>query len=224
MFAYILSFLLIGTFVSVESARFGFTDPGNANKLIDQLLGVVKTKYGANLDPFHVPDQHLHFDKKVALTWWHGQLNISEGLIKGLSHLIRSGDCDIGTDKGKFVAHVQVGDANVAAHFHGVMKLNIFHATVNLDVSIGNLDVKLGVGLDDKQKMHLNDFNIDELKNVKIHVSGLKIFTPLVNALANAFVNVFNPQTRQILGNLLKGIIEKEIQNIKIPPTAIAEY
>ncbi|CAG2183608.1 unnamed protein product, partial [Oppiella nova] len=71
MLSRILSFLLIGAFVCVESARYGFTDKGNANAMVDQLLGVVKTKYGTTLDPFHVPEIDLKFDKKIALTWWH---------------------------------------------------------------------------------------------------------------------------------------------------------
>ncbi|CAG2171698.1 unnamed protein product, partial [Oppiella nova] len=181
-------------------------------------------KYGTTLDPFHVPEIDLKFDKKIALTWWHGQLNLTEGQVKGLSHLARSGDCDIGTDKGKFIAHIQLGDSNVNVHFHGVMKLNIFHATVNFDASVGNLDIKATAGLDDKGKLMLNEFNVDELKNVKIHISGLSILTPLVNAIANGFVTIFNPQARSLIGNALKGIIEKEIQNIKIPPNAIYEY
>ncbi|XP_054157977.1 mite allergen Lep d 7-like [Oppia nitens] len=215
--------LMVTTLLMVDCHEYEFNTPGNANQMVDQLLTVVKAKYNTTLDPFHVPNMNFNFTKKIALSTWHGEANLTEGTIKGLGAIKRSGDCDIGTDKGHFIGHLQFGDNNIHAHFHAVTQIGIkglkpIHSTINLDADIGNIDVKITVGMNEKGKLQLKEFQVDELKHVKFHVKGLKILDPLVNVMADAFVAIFNPQARQILGNILKNIIGKEIENLKFPP------
>ncbi|CAG2116931.1 unnamed protein product, partial [Medioppia subpectinata] len=48
------------------------SNEGNADKLVDQLLDVVKAKYGAQLDPMHLNDSIAAFSKKIGFITFHG--------------------------------------------------------------------------------------------------------------------------------------------------------
>ena len=98
-------------------------DAGNANGMVDGIIKLVKTKYNTTLDPFQIPDMHLEFDKKIALSTWHGDIVTSQGVINGLNAIHRSGDCELGTEEGHFTMHLQFGDSNIKAHLHAVTKI-----------------------------------------------------------------------------------------------------
>ena len=96
-----------------------------------------------------------------------------------------------------------------------IKNLSPIHSTVNIDADVGEIDIKAIVALDENQKPILKSLDVDELKNTKIHISGLKILTPLANLVADIFVKNFNSKAREQLNGLLKDVLGKEIANIK---------
>ena len=107
-----------------------------------------------------------------------------------------------------------LSDANPFLSF-SIKHLSPIHSTVNIDADVGEIDIKAIVALDENQKPILKSLDVDELKNTKIHISGLNIFTPLANLVADIFVKDFNSKARELLDGLLKDVLGKEIANIK---------
>jgi len=221
----LLSFLFVSGIILVQSTPIAyftqdFFDSGNANAFIDQVLTAVKTQYGKTLDPFHVPDKTLSFAKKVGIITFKGEAKLTEGLINGLSHLHRTGESTIGTENKHFVAHLQMGDDNIKVHYKVELSfMNIFHPHLTLESEIENIDMKATIGIDDAGHPQLTEFHIDELKHVKVHVHGLGLLDPLIDLVADSFVAVFNPTARDLLSNLLKGMVGDMLKNFKLPGT-----
>ncbi|XP_054154720.1 uncharacterized protein LOC128953265 isoform X3 [Oppia nitens] len=191
----------------------------DANKFVDQLIQIVKTKYGDKLDPMHLNDTVAEFHKKIAGITWHGDAKLTEGTITGLKNIVRSGDSVVHIDK-KLTAHLQFGDANLMIHYKGELQFMDLKTSGLLNATTGTLDVIVDIGADDKGKLHVNTFNIDELKHVKIDFKGpIKVADDIVDALADGFVAVFNKQTRELLSKVVKDMLEKELENLHFPPT-----
>jgi len=189
---------------------------GNADKLVDQLLETVKAKYGAQLDPMHLNDTDSEFSKKIGLITFHGGLKLTNGTIWGLKNIKRSGDCTLTTDKG-FDVKVQFGDNNIKVHFNGEVDFMDIKEKGLLNVDVGDFDVKVEVTVDDKQKLHIGTFAVDKLKAVKVDFQGpIKPLDGIIDLIAEAFVTVLNKQAEKLIGDLLKGIVQKELDNFHL--------
>jgi len=150
-----------------------------------------------------------------------GSAKLTEGTIVGLSHLHRSGDSDIGTENNHFIAHLRLGDDNIRIHYKvDANFMNLLHPHLTLESEVENIDMKATIGLDADGKPTLTEFHIEELKHVKIHVHGLGLLDPLIDLIGDAFIEVFNPTARDLLSNLLKGMIGDMLKNFKLPGTS----
>jgi hypothetical protein len=220
MQAKLLSFLFISCFALVQSSPLGFFEVGNANAFVDQILTAVKTQYGTTLDPFHIPDQTLNFSQKLGIITLKGDAHLTEGVITGLSHLHRSGDSDIGTENSHFIAHLRLGDDNIKASFKVAANfMNLIHPHLTLESTIENIDMKATIGVDANGKPQVNEFHVEELKHVQVYVHGLGLLDPLVDLIADGFIAAFNPTARDLLSNLLKGMIGDLLKDFKLPGT-----
>ncbi|XP_054154717.1 uncharacterized protein LOC128953265 isoform X1 [Oppia nitens] len=191
----------------------------DANKFVDQLIQIVKTKYGDKLDPMHLNDTVAEFHKKIAGITWHGDAKLTEGTIWGLKNISRSGDSKIDIAK-TISAHLQFGDANLKIHYKGELQFMDLKTSGSLEAYVDKLDVIADIGADDKGKLHVNGFNIDELKHVRIDFHGpIKVADHIIDALADGFVDIFNKQTRELLSKVVKDLLEKELQNLHFPPS-----
>jgi hypothetical protein len=145
---------------------------------------------------------------------------LTQGVITGLSHLHRSGDSTIGTENNHFAAHIQMGDNNIKVHFNvQVDLLGIFHPHLVLESDIENIDLKADIGVGADGKPTLTGLLIDELKHVKVQVHGLGPLDPLVDVIADEFIKVFNPQARDLLSGVLKGMVGDLLKDFKMPGT-----
>jgi len=215
-----LSFLLISAIIAVECTPIGYYEESNANEFVDQVLAAVKTEFGASLDPFHLPDTVAKFSKKIALITFHGDAKLTQGTITGLSHLARSGDSTIGTENEHFTAKLQLGDNNIHAHFNVRLDFMDLTTHLDLDADIANIDLKTTIGVDAAGKPMISSLDIDELKHVRIQVHGpVAPLDGVLDLLADAFIEVFNPLARTELSKVLKDIIGKEIANLHLPGT-----
>jgi hypothetical protein len=215
----LLSFLSILGFVLVQSTPIGFPsaeffDAGNADAFVDQVLTAVKTQYGKDLEPFHVPDKTFQFSRKVGILDLKGNVKLTEGLITGLSHLHRSGESTMGTENNHFTAHLRIGDNNIKIHYKVEASfLNIFHPHLVLESEVENIDIKADIGLDSDGKPSLTQFHIEELKHARVHVHGLGLLDPLIDLIADGFVEIFNPQARDLLSNIMKNMVGDMLKN-----------
>ncbi|CAG2163985.1 unnamed protein product [Oppiella nova] len=212
-----LSKILILALVAVAQC-LPLNDEG-ADKLVDQLLDVVKTKYGAQLDPLHLNDSVAAFSKKILGITFHGDAKLTEGTITGLKNLKRSGPSDIQT-KDAFKAHVQFGDNNLAIHFKAILDFMDLHTDGILNAQVGNLDVKVDVAIDSKSgKITINSFEVDKLKSVKIDFHGpIPVADEIVDLIGEAFITIFNKQAEELVGKVVKDILAKELDHMKFPP------
>ncbi|CAG2115077.1 unnamed protein product [Medioppia subpectinata] len=192
------------------------SNEGNADKLVDQLLEVVKAKYGAQLDPMHLNDSVAAFSKKIGLITFHGDAKLTEGTITGLKNIKRSGECTMTTDKG-FDVKVQFGDNNIGAHFKGLLEFMDLHTSGTVEIKIANFDTKVEVITDAAGKLAIKDFQVDELKKVGIVFHGpVEPLDGIVDLLGESFITLFNKQSRDLVGKILKGVVEKELQNLHL--------
>jgi len=218
-----LSLLVITAFIAVECNPFGYyaDDAANANAFVDSVLTAVKKSYSANLDPLHIPDiTAFQFSKKVGIITLKGDAKLEEGTITGLSHLTRSGDSSLGTEGGHFAAKLQFGDNNIHAHFKLDAEFMGLKVKATLDTDIGNIDVKVNIGVGADGKPAITAFEIDKLQHVKIDVHGpIAPLDGVLDLLLDGFVEVFNPQVEKLLGGILKDFVGKELANFKLPGT-----
>jgi len=199
--------------VSVNAAD----DAGNANQFIDSVLTAVKTQYGASLDPFHLPDEDIKINQKVGIITLKGEVKLTNGTLTGLSSLHRAGNSTIGTEKEHFVAHLRVGDQNIHLKYDAhVDLLSILHPNLVIQVDIGNIDINMTLALNSDGKLDINQFDIDELKHTRVHVTGLGILDPLVDLLADVVIEVANAQVRKAVSHLVEGLIGPLLSNFSL--------
>jgi len=220
----LLSFLFLCGFLHVQTLPVEengqYYEAGNANAFIDSVLTAVKTEYGAQLEPFHLPNEELAFSQKVGIITLKGDIKLTNGTLNGLSHLHRANNATLGTENQHFVVHLQVGDENVKFRYNAhVDFLDILHPNLVIEGDIGNIDINATIMLDSEGKPVINQFEIDELKHVQIYIHGLGILDPLLDLIADAAIEVANPQIRNALSHLVQGMIGEQLANFHLPGT-----
>jgi len=215
-----LSLLVITAFIAVECNPFSYYD-ASANQFVDQVLEAVKKSSSASLDPLHIADiTAFQFSKKVGIITLKGDAKLEEGTITGLSHLARSGDSSLSTEGGHFSAKLQFGDNNIHAHFKLDAEFMGLHVKATLDSDIGNIDVKVNIGVGADGKPAITSFEVDKLQHVKIDIHGpIAPLDGILDLLLDGFVEVFNPLAEKLLGQVLKDVVGKELANFKLPGT-----
>jgi len=189
---------------------------GNADKLVDQLLDTVKAKYGAQLDPLKMNATVAEFSKKIGIITFHGDAKLEDGVITGLKSLKRTGDATLTTDKG-FDVKVQFGDNDIHVHYKAELQFMDLKTSGTLDVQLSNIDVKVDVDTTAAGKLEIKDFTVDALKLTKVDFKGpIPAGDEIVDLLGQSFVTIFNKQSRDLIGGLLKGIVQKELENLHL--------
>jgi hypothetical protein len=212
MNAKLLSLLLFCSTLSASSAQ-----SGNANEFIDSVLVAVKTQYGSNLDPLHLPDEEFAFNQKVGIITLKGDIKLTNGSLNGLSALHRTANSTIGTENQHFVAHLRVGDENV--HFKydvHVDLLDLLHPSFQIQGDIENIDINITIALDSDGKLAIQQFEIDELKHVRMQIHGLGVLDPIADIIADVIIEVANPQIRKSLSHLVEGMIGPMLTNFSL--------
>ncbi|KAJ6217945.1 hypothetical protein RDWZM_009102 [Blomia tropicalis] len=187
-----------------------------ADNFVDQIIKSIVTKDG--FDPLHVPDGSMPLDKKVGLIHLKGTIDIRETVVVGLSKAHRVGEAVMFNENGSFGAKLHLGDSNVK--FHSALTVNlgkIIHPHLKADVKIGLIKLNFAIALDATTgKPSLKEFYVEELKGVTVEVHGLGLLDPLIDVIADIFVEVANKQARQLVTEIVKPIIEDELKNFKL--------
>jgi len=194
-------------------------DTGNANEFIDSVLTAVKAQYGAQLDPFHLPDEDIKINQKVGIITIKGDVKLSNGTLTGLSTLHRAGNATIGTESEHFVAHLRIGDQNIHLAYNKVhveLLGGLIHPDLGIKADIGNIDLNMTLALNSAGKLDITQFEMDELKNVKVHVTGLGVADALVDVIADAAIVIANKQVRDAAGHLVQGLIAPLLTNFTL--------
>ena len=94
------------------------------------------------------------------------------------------------------------------------------HTSGILNAQVGNLDVKVDVAVDTKSgKITINSFQVDALKSVKIDFQGpVKVADDIVDLIGESFITIFNKQAEELVGKVVKDMLQKELDHMKFPP------
>lgn len=133
--------------------------------------------------------------------------------IVGLSHIKRNGDAVIGNKNGTFDAKLRMGDQNVKVHADVYPHfIKFIHPHIRVESQVGDIDILIQLTVDGNGKFVLENFEIDEFKHVKIQVHGLALLDPLIDLIADGFIQFFNPNARQLITKFVRPVIEEEIK------------
>jgi len=222
VFLCLTGFLLVQSSPIVNEADYRYfpdflNDANTANDFFDGVIKALKTEMLPKIEPFKLPTKDFGFEKKVGPIKFYGKVNLHDGEISGLSSIHRSGDCQIGNEKGNFKASVELAVNNMKFHYHA--DLEFMHIKKGLLLEGGDLlvDVKAVVIIDSASgKPQLVDFKVVELRGLKLKIHGLGILDPLINLIMKAGIALFNTQIKHFLETKGKDIIGGVIKDFKM--------
>lgn len=168
-------------------------------------------------DPLTLGEHTIAVQRKldlIGLVNLKGSLVLHSTTISGLANIKRIGDAEMKNTNGAFSAKLRLGDEHLKAHSTLTINVGHFiHPELSVDVDIGSIQLLFSAGLGAGGKLELQDFEIEKFQHVKFHIHGLILIDPLVDAIADAFVTVFNTHARHLLTTNIRPILEAELRN-----------
>ena len=161
----------------------------------------------------------MRIDPKFGAIHMHGDVRLNNTIIIGLSRIHRVGDAHLGNDvDGNFSAKISFGDSKLKLHSDVKVHINktTIHPNLKLDANIGDIELTFSAVMDGDGRLGINKFNIDQLKHVSIQVHGLSVLDPLVEIIADGYIQLANSKARHLIVNIVRPIIEKELKNVKL--------
>jgi len=188
------------------------------NTYIDDLL---RNMFEENddYDPYRMDDSVVGFWKKVVFVNVSGEAKLHDGNIKGLSTLHRSGDCILEEDGEKLTVKADLGAGILNFFYSGTAKFMNFGPTISVQGELAYVEVYLEFTVDAKTGKNgkLTKFVIDDMRGMKVWISGLGPINWAVNPIISAVTKIFQRFVRNFMENRVRIYIGHRVPEYQFP-------
>jgi len=190
---------------------------------VDEILANVRTQLlAAGLDTILLPDFILGFSQTILGITWHGEAGLSNGLLKGIETLHRTGTADVTIEpNGDLLVTLEAGVNDGTLAYALLVKFMDLGPKATATGTIKNIRVLITLRVDTQLRPKLEKFDIKNLGTLSIDIKGLGIILNfLVEIVVNAIGNVVKGVVGELLQGVIKGIVNSVIEGILFPETS----
>ncbi|KAH9400470.1 hypothetical protein TYRP_013994 [Tyrophagus putrescentiae] len=185
-----------------------------ANQFVDQFITALKAKN--NFDPMTMGEHIVTVKERIGFLDVKIKIDLHKTVLTGLARASRVGDAKVTNKDGSFNAKLQLGDSNVKANSDMTLMVSqLIHPDLKLEADIGHMTITFGTAIGTDGKPDVNEFNIDELTDTKVHIHGqISLFDPLIDVVATEFIKYFNTVARDVLTQVIKPLLQDEMKKM----------
>ncbi|GIY34241.1 uncharacterized protein CDAR_33111 [Caerostris darwini] len=220
-----ISFLVIVLQFSVQIHRtVGFLDDEDDNvvrgdKYIDDLLDEMIEQNGHEYDPYILEDSVIGFSKKIVFVNVSGEAKLHNGYITGLKSLHRPEHCSVEEEDGELLVKADLGAGVLNFHYDGTVKFMNFGPTITVHGELHYLETHMEFTVDAKtgRNGELKKFVIDDMKGMKITVTGLGPMNWAMNYIISGVTTIFQGFIRNFMQKKIRSHIAERLPNYQFP-------
>ncbi|XP_067006417.1 mite allergen Der p 7 [Anabrus simplex] len=192
---------------------------GNMNEYFDSLVTQLREFFKNNsLDPMVLPNvgQSFSFKDLLGVTW-HGELELQEISVSGLSQLTRSGDATLGYNNKKLEIQVELGFDDIQLDSVFVAQIMNIGPKGNVEGSIQNLKIYIDIDADMATfDISLKDLKITDAGKIDVQVHGQGLLDLLVDAITDTVNTILHDVVVQVIAQEVRSVVEKALDEIDI--------
>ncbi|XP_035208661.1 uncharacterized protein LOC118183291 isoform X2 [Stegodyphus dumicola] len=215
---YIISACLFSSALQVQ-AWYGDEDVERGDEFIDKLLKDMLEDHGHEYDPYLLEDNVIAFSKKITFVNVTGEAKLHNGYILGLKTLHRPDHCYVTEKDGRLHVKADLGAGVLDFRYDGTVKFMNFGPTIHVFGSLAYLEVHMEFSVDSKtgRDGELTEFYIDDIKGMKVWVTGLGPLNWSLNYIISGVTTLFEGYIRSFIQNKVRKHLEERLPNYVFP-------
>ncbi|GBM32257.1 hypothetical protein AVEN_191199-1 [Araneus ventricosus] len=193
----------------------------SCNEYVDTLLNNIVVGQADILDPYHINDSIISFQKKVVFVDFRGEAKLSEGYITGISSLSRTEPCSLSFEKGRYKLSTSFRTNALFFNFTGSVKVMNMGPEIFVRGNSSSAFVTMAFSLNATtgKEALLEEFKLQYVTDMRVWTDGLKLLSwmgdPLRNSAAMFFKNSVKKLTEVVIGSSINDEILKNPFSIK---------
>ncbi|XP_035208664.1 uncharacterized protein LOC118183292 [Stegodyphus dumicola] len=186
---------------------------------VDKLLKDMMEDRGHEYDPYVMEDSVVGFSRKVAFVNISGEAKLHNGYITGLKTLHRPDHCSLKEKNGRLHVKADLGAGILKFQYEGTVKFMNFGPTVTVHGELSYIEIHMEFSVDAKTGKNgtLHRFAIDDIKGLKVWITGLGPLNWAVNPIIKGVNKVFKRFVKYLLENKVMHHIADRLPNFKFP-------
>ncbi|KFM82821.1 antigen AG231, partial [Stegodyphus mimosarum] len=186
---------------------------------VDKLIKDMMEDRGHEYDPYVMEDSVVGFSRKVAFVNISGEAKLHNGYIAGLKTLHRPDHCSLKEKNDRLYVKADLGAGILKFQYEGTVKFMNWGPTVTVHGELSYIEVHMEFSVDAKtgENGTLHRFAIDDIKGLKVWITGLGPLNWAVNPIIKGVNTVFKRFVKYLLENKVKHHIADRLPNFKFP-------
>lgn len=174
---------------------------------------------GHEYDPYKLEDSSVGFAKKIMFVNVTGEAKLFNGYIIGMSTLHRPDHCVVREQDDKLFVKADLGAGIIKCHYDGTVKFMNWGPTISLYGEIKYLETHMEFSVDAKTGRDgiLHEFKIDDMKGMKVEISGLGPLNWAANYLIGSTASLFKGFIRKMAESQIRNHLSERLPKYQFP-------
>ncbi|XP_055936361.1 uncharacterized protein LOC129966038 isoform X2 [Argiope bruennichi] len=195
----------------------------SCNEYVDKLLNSIVVDQADTLDPYHINDTVISFQKKIVFVDFKGEAKLSEGYITGISSLRRTEPCSLSFEKGRYILSTSLRTTALFFNFTGSVKMmnmgpEIF---VRGNSSSAHGSMAFSLNATTGKEAILEEFKLQYVKDMQVWIDGLRLLKWMSDPLRNSAAIFFKHSVKKLVEVVIGSSINDEMMK---NPFSIEEF
>ncbi|KAG0434122.1 hypothetical protein HPB47_019341 [Ixodes persulcatus] len=122
------------------------------------------------MDPWILPNKEFNINKKVMMMPFKSHIKVFEGVLTGLSNIVRTGVCFIRADEQGLRLALDLGISNVRLHYKGTMTFRGQMHRIVINARVKKARAILNIGPKNPRQLHVQKFKMENLRGFKVDI------------------------------------------------------
>ncbi|XP_018329316.1 uncharacterized protein LOC108739761 [Agrilus planipennis] len=182
------------------------------DKLVANLNNFTSTR---GLNELELPGISEQFSYKPVLITYTGVLNLTDGILSGISTIVRKGDVKITYDDKQLSILAPVGIRSLSIKYNYVAKLMNIGPKGGITGDVAETTFTFGLGYNlTGHRASLDTFKINKIGSIKLRFSGNILTDWLASLISNITLPFFKGIIRRLLEKNVYGVLEDVVEII----------
>ncbi|PAA59740.1 hypothetical protein BOX15_Mlig021288g1 [Macrostomum lignano] len=211
---------LIGGIGRAPRSRFSVSPvQDSVNTYVDMLMENLRPFMRDNgMDPLSLPNLSTSFSKKIWFVTWRGGASISQGQLRSLSSIHRTGNFGLDQSGNRLTIDGSVGVNQLWGSFRALAWFMSIRISAGIQLTVQRIRVRARLHADVSDlKAVLDLFKISEISNIGVKVSGLGPLNWILGPIATLVVNGVRGKIAQAIESPVKAKVNELLQNLQMP-------
>lgn len=199
--------------------RFYSDEVERGDEFIDKFIHDMMYEHGHEYDPYILEDSAVGFSKKVTFVNVSGEAKLHNGYITGLKSLHRPDHCSVRQENDRLYVNADLGAGILNMHYDGTVKFMNFGPTITVYGEVSYVEIHMEFSVDSKtgKNGNLEKFYIENMKGMKVWMSGLGPMNWALNYLISGVTSLFQGFVKKMIEKQVRSHIAERLPNYEFP-------